>query len=221
MMGVCPQPGGAPGQHHVRLAGLVEEDARDSRRPAMGWPPRSASCWACIRRRSFGAPRWRLATAAEGFPDEVHRNSVGRPYSRPGPFGAATEPPAGGPRYLLRPASQVPAASRCARVSRRVRIPAVFRLDMTRPGGVSPRSHSIQASRSFAGSGGASSMPSNLRQLAPLTAPTEAIRARGFCTARPEPLTGPAAETAADRAEGRPSQAGPRIVFAWFYRFGA
>jgi uncharacterized membrane protein YqgA involved in biofilm formation len=41
-----------------------------------------------------------------------------------------------------------------ALASRNSRMPAIFRLLSTRPGGVSPRSHSIHATRSLVGSGG-------------------------------------------------------------------
>ena len=51
-----------------------------------------------------------------------------------------------------------------AHSSSRSRRPPVFRVDMTRPGGVSPRSHSIQASSSLAGSGADGPCP-NLRDM--------------------------------------------------------
>src|SRR5207302_6737444 len=128
------------GEHDPRVAVLIEQRHEHRRGPGVG----------------HGEGRGRTgAPSVQRRPDKVEVDPGGQDVHS-GPRRGTTGTGAGGAGDALGTAPRAHdwAAFAATRLSSSSRSPAVFRLLMTRPGGVSPRSHSIQYASSFDGSGG-------------------------------------------------------------------
>ena len=165
---------------HRTAAGRPARRTSDGRHLHAGQPPRPAQAFA-------RPPRPLQGPARTGGSDEIGPGRSGRsgrfqaPPARPGPgpagddLGAASQrrrlrlpsdnrrprSPVRGARSRLSAGLASPGrrtATCAASASSRSRRPPVFKVAMTRPGGRSPRSHSIHASSSLTGSGGGRSM---------------------------------------------------------------